>query len=101
MTDGGAPIDVSGAFADGTRFNGPIEMRAGLLRYRDAYYTSITVRLLAYALNRKGRPGRVYDFEMPSVRQVVRTASAQGYRWSALIGGIAASAPFQAKEVIP
>ena len=100
-TDSGAPIDASGAFTDGTRFNGPIEMRAGLLRYRDAYYTSVTRQLLAYALNRKGRPGRVYEFEMPSVRQVVRTASAQGYRWSAIIGGIAASAPFQAREVIP
>ena len=54
-TDGGSPIDASGAFIDGTRFNGPAEFRAGLLRYRDAYYAGVTRQLLAYALNRKGR----------------------------------------------
>ena len=39
ITDGGSPIDASGTFIDGTRFNGPAELRAGLLKYRDAYYT--------------------------------------------------------------
>ena len=100
-TEGGAPIDTSGMFMDGTRFNGPAELRAGLLKYRDAYYVNVTQQLLAYALNRKGKPGRVYDYEMPAVHQVVRDASASGYKWSSLIAGIAASAPFQAKEVVP
>ena len=42
-TDGGLPIDASGTFIDGTRFNGPAELRAGtaevprrVLRQRDA-----------------------------------------------------------------
>ena len=100
-TDGGSPIDASGAFRDGTRFNGPAELRAELLKYRDEYYTNVTQRLLTYALKRTGRAGRVYDYEMPAVRQVVRDASANGYRWSSIIGGIAASAPFQAKDVVP
>ena len=34
-TDGGSPIDASGTFVDGTRFNGPAELRAGLLKYRE------------------------------------------------------------------
>jgi hypothetical protein len=100
-TDGGSPIDASGAFADGTRFNGPAEFRAGLLKFRDAYYTGVTQRLLAYALNRKGKTRRVYDYEMPAVRTIVRDASTGGYRWSAILAGVAASAPFQMKNVVP
>ncbi len=99
-TEGGSPIDASGTFTDGTRFNGPVELRAGLLKYRDAYYANVTQQLLAYALSRK-KAGRVYDYEMPAVRAVVRTAASNGHRWSSIIAGIAASAPFQAKEVVP
>jgi len=99
-TDGGLPIDASGMFSDGTRFKGPIELREGLRKRRGVYYANVTQQLLAYALGRK-QPGRVYDYEMPAVRQIVRDASADGYRWSSLIAGIAASGPFQAKEIVP
>jgi hypothetical protein len=100
-TDGGSLIDASGTFIDGTRFNGPAELRAGLLKYRDAYYTGVTQQLLAYALNRKERAGRVYDYEMPAVRKIVRDASTHGYRWSSILAGIGASAPFQMKHLVP
>ena len=100
-TDGGMPIDASGTFMDGTRFNGPAELRAGLLKYRDAYYANVTQQLLAYALNRKGKAGRVYDYEMPTVRAIVRDASASGYRWSSIVTGIVASPPFQMKNRVP
>ena len=85
---------------DGTRFNGPAELREGLLKRRDVYYANVTQQLLAYALGRK-KAGRVYDYEMPAVEAIVHDASANGYRWSSLIAGIAASAPFQAKDVVP
>jgi len=101
VTDEGARIDASGAFLDGTRFTGPAELRVGLLKYRDAYYTSLTQQLLAYALNRQGRAGRVYDYEMPAVRKIVRDASDDGYRWSSILAGIAASDPFQTKHIVP
>jgi len=101
LTDGGLPIDASGAFIDGTPFNGPAELRAGLLKYRDAYYTGVTQQLLAYALNRGGKAGRVYDYEMPAVRKIVRAAAANGHRWSSILAGISASAPFQMKNVVP
>lgn len=99
--DGGVPIDASGAFIDGTRFNGPAELRAGFLRYRDAYYTGLTQQLLAYALNRKGKGGRVYDYEMPVVRTIVRDAAAASFRWSSIVAGIVASPPFQMKTIVP
>jgi hypothetical protein len=99
-TDGGSPIDATGTFTDGTRFNGPVELRAGLLKYRDAYYANVTQQLLAYALGRK-KAGRVYDYEMPAVRAIVRSAASSGYRWSSIMAGIAASGPFQAKDLVP
>jgi len=100
-TDAGVPIDVSGTFIDGTRFDGPAGLRSELLKYRQSYYLALTEQLLTKALNRKGRNGRVYGYEMPVVRKIVRDASADGYRWSAIIAGIAASTPFQAKIIVP
>ncbi len=98
-TDAGAPIDSTGAFVDGTRFDGPAGLRAGLLNYREAYYTNVTRRLLAYALHRKS--GEVYDYEMSAVRTIVRDAARDEYRWSSLLAGIAASGPFQMKRPVP
>jgi len=100
-TDGGIPIDASGSFIDGTRFNGAPEFRAALLKYRDAYYSNITQHLLGYALGRKARQWRLHDYEMPSVRAILRAASANDYRWSSIISGIVKSAPFQMKNIVP
>ena len=100
-TDGGAPIDSSGAFVDGTTFNGPAELRAGLLKYRDAYYSNIAQKLMGYALERQARTWSVYDYEKPSVRAIVREASANDYRWSSIILGIVKSTPFQMKTRVP
>jgi hypothetical protein len=100
-TDGGTPIDTSGSFVDGTKFNGPAELRAGLLKYRDAYYSNISRTLLGYALGRKARAWNVYDYEMPSVRAIVREAGANDYRWSSIIFGIVKSTPFQMKTLVP
>jgi len=78
--DGGEPVDASGAMVDGTAFNGPVELRRALLERSDAFRTTLTERLLAYAV--KGQP------DMPTVRAVLRDAEPKNYRWSALIAGI-------------
>jgi homoserine kinase len=100
-SDGGAPIDASGAFVDGTRFSGPAELRAGLLKYSDAYYNNVAQQLLAYALNRKSRSGRLYEYELPSARAMVRSAASIDYRWSSIIVGVVRSTPFQMKNLVP
>lgn len=100
-TDGGGAIDTAGTFVDGTRFNGPAELRAALVKYRDAYYSNAARTLLGYALGRKARSWNVYDYEMPSVRAIVREASANEYRWSSIILGIVKSTPFQMKTIVP
>jgi hypothetical protein len=99
-TDAGVSIDASGTFVDGRKFNGPAELRAGLLKYRDAYYANIAQKLLGYALGREARAWRVYDYEMPSVRAIVREAAANDYRWSSIVLGIVKSTPFQMKTIV-
>ena len=78
--EGSYPVDASGAMVDGTAFNGAAELRKALLERGDAFRTTITERLLAYAV--KGRA------DMPTVRVVLREAEPKNYRWSALIAGI-------------
>jgi hypothetical protein len=98
-TDAGEPIDASGSFVDGSKFNGPAELRTGLLKYRTAYYSNVTQRLLGYALDRPARAWTVYDYEMPSVREILREAAANEYRWSSIVLGVVKSAPFQTRTV--
>ncbi|HSP67301.1 MAG TPA: DUF1592 domain-containing protein [Bryobacteraceae bacterium] len=83
--DGGELIDASGAMVDGTAFRGAIELRRALLERSDAFRTTLTERLLAYAV--KGQHGTPPE-DMPTVRAVLREAAPKDYRWSALIAGI-------------
>ena len=92
-TDGGAPIDPTGAFPDGTKFSNPAEFHQALLSRRDEFVRNVTEKLLTYAL---GRGVEYYD--MPAVRTIVRDAAVHDYRWSSLILGIIKSAPFQMRD---
>ena len=96
--EGADPVDASGAMVDGTPFKGAAELRKALFERGDAFRTTITERLLEYAVN--GRPGiskSTPPEDMPLVRAVLRGAEPENYRWSALIAGIAKSAPVQTK----
>jgi hypothetical protein len=86
---------------DGTIVNGPIELRQGLLKYKETFVSTVMERLMAYALRRDLEVGPVYWQEMPAVRGAMRAASAKDYRWAALLSGIIESAPFQSKKVLP
>jgi mono/diheme cytochrome c family protein len=85
------PIDASGALPDGTKFVGATGLRNALLGKSDQVVTTITEKLLTYALGR----GLEYS-DAPTVRAIVREARRQDYRFaSGLIAGVVASAPFQ------
>jgi beta-lactamase regulating signal transducer with metallopeptidase domain len=92
--EGSTPVDASGAFPDGTSFNGPVEFRIGLLQRHDALVTTIAERLLAYAIGRG-----LQSYDMPAVRTIARDAQADNNRWSSLIVGVMRSAPFRMKRV--
>ena len=92
-TEANAPVDASGSLPSGQKFNGPSEFRAALLGHRDAFTINLTTKLLTYGL---GRGVEYYD--MPAVRQIMRQAAPQDYRWSSLIVGIATSQPFQMRR---
>ena len=88
--DGEAPVDSSGQLADGTPLNGPADLRKALLSRSDAFMTTVTEKLLIYAL---GRP--VHYADMPTVRAIVRRAAANDHRFSSLLLGIVESDAFQ------
>ena len=91
-TDGGTAIDASGKLVDGTALKGVADLRTALLARSDAFVTSFTEKLLTYALGR-----RIEYYDEPSVRQIMRAARAEDFRFSALVLGIVRSAPFQMK----
>jgi len=86
----GVPIDPSAKFPDGTTFTGPAELRAVLLSHSDDFLTTVTDRLLTYALGRG-----VEATDAPVVRQIKRAAAAENYAFASLVQGIVASTPFQ------
>jgi hypothetical protein len=90
IRDNGVPVDPSGRLYDGAPLLGPVELRQALLRRRDTVLRTFTENLLAYGLGR-----RVAHFDMPTVRTIVRDASASRHRFSAFVLGIVKSPAFQ------
>ena len=86
----GLPIDASAAFPDGTTFDGPAELRALLLSHADDFLTTAVDRLLTYALGRG-----LEATDMPTVRQIMRDAEDDDYRFAALVRGVVESTPFR------
>ncbi|HEY2384353.1 MAG TPA: DUF1592 domain-containing protein [Terriglobia bacterium] len=93
-TDAGRKLDLTGSLVDGTKFNGPAELRQALLRYSPRFVETLTERLFTYAL---GRGVKFYD--MPAVRKVAANARAHDNRFSLLILGIVESQEFQRNQV--
>jgi hypothetical protein len=89
MREVGVPIDATGQLVDGTKVDGVVTLRKALLSRPDVFVSTITQKLLTYALGR----GVTYG-DMPTVRGIVRQ-SAPGYRFSSIVLGIVRSAPFQ------
>jgi cytochrome c551/c552 len=92
--DAGSVIDASGKLPDGTKFNGPAELKKILLSgHRDEFATTVAEKLLTYAL---GRGLEAYD--APAVREIMREAARDDYRLPALINAIINSKPFQTRK---
>jgi hypothetical protein len=90
MHDGENDIEPSGTLYDGTQVDGPAALRRALLATPEQFVGTVAEKLLTYGLGRG-----LSAADMPTVRRIVREASAGDYRMSALILGVATSTPFQ------
>ena len=89
-TDAGNPIDASGELADGAKINGVVSLRKALVSHPELFAGTMTKKLLTYAL------GRGLDYrDQPAVREILRDASHDNYRFSSLILGVVHSTAFQ------
>ncbi len=89
-TDAGGPIDTSGVFPDGTKFDGMAGLKQVLVGHPEQFVSTIAEKLLMYGL---GRNLQYYD--APAVRAIVHSAAAKNYSFEALVAGVVKSGAFQ------
>ncbi len=91
--DGQQPIDATGVFPEGTKFDGVPGLKKELVRQSDQFVSTVTERLLMYGI---GRNLQYYD--APTVRTVMRDAAPANHTLASLVLGIVKSRPFQMRE---
>ncbi|MCI0685243.1 MAG: DUF1592 domain-containing protein, partial [Gemmataceae bacterium] len=89
----GKAIDATGGLPDGSQFVGVAGLEKALLRRPELFVRTMVEKLFTFALGRAPE-----DFDAPAIRQIVRDARANEYRFSSLIIGIATSTPFQMRR---
>jgi len=92
-TMAGQAIDASGGFPDGSEFTGVPGLERALLNRPELFVRTLTEKLLTFGLGRG-----VEHFDAPAVRQIVREARDDNFRFSRLIAGIVKSTPFQMRK---
>jgi hypothetical protein len=93
--DEGEVINAKDRLFDNSMVDGPVSLREWLATsYGSQFVTVTTEKLLTYALGRG-----VEHYDMPSVRQIVNDAEADGYKFQSIILGVAKSYPFQHRKV--
>ena len=92
--DGDEAIDSSFALSSGERHSGVVGLRGLLLASPERFVRATVERLMTYAL------GRELDArDQPAVREVLRGARSDGYRFADLILGVVKSPPFQLRQI--
>jgi mono/diheme cytochrome c family protein len=89
-TDMGDPIDASATLPDGTAFEDVSGLRAALLRHPERFATTVTEKLLMYAIGRN-----LQAADAPAVRAIVRDAARDNYSMASIVMRVVASVPFQ------
>jgi mono/diheme cytochrome c family protein len=87
--DDGIQIDATGTLFDGTSLHGPVDLRNGILKHREAFLRVFAENLFAYGL------GRIPDYrDEPQVRAIVARAAKHDDRFSEYVLGIVKSPAF-------
>jgi len=93
QSEAGTPVDASGGLPDGSKFDGAIGLRKAVLKRPELFVTTLTEKLLIYAL---GRGLEYYD--APAVRTITRAAKATDYRFSSVVLGVVNSTTFRMRS---
>ena len=93
QSEAGGSIDASGGLPDGSSFDGAIGLRKAVLNRPELFVTTLTEKLMTYAL---GRGLEYYD--APAVRDITRRARTQDYHFSSVVLGIVNSTPFRMRR---
>lgn len=91
--DAATVIDAAGGLPDGSKFAGVTGLEQAILARPDIFAATFTEKLLTYALGRGVEPA-----DAAAVRQIVRAAEPQDYRFSSFILQIVNSTPFQMRR---
>jgi hypothetical protein len=86
-------LDVSGGLPDGSQCNGITELEDQLLERPELFVQALTEKLMTFALGRGIEP-----HDMPSIRQIVRDAKQENYRFSRIVLGITKSVSFRMRK---
>ena len=90
----GTVIDSAGELPDGTKINGPDDLRKALLRRPDQFVQTFVENLLTYSM---GRTREYYD--MPAVRKIVRDTRTLDYKFSAIVQAVVDTEQFKMRRV--
>jgi len=91
--DAGNPIDASGVFPGGEKFDGMAGLKAALLSHPEEFVSTITEKLMMYGIGRN-----VQYYDRPAIRAIIRRAARNNYTFASLVLGVVESAPFQMRE---
>lgn len=91
--DGKEAVDPTGILPNGSKFNGPNELKEVLKTKKDLFTRCLTEKMLTYALGRG-----LEEYDECTVDRIVKTVAAQNYKFSALMIAIVQSEPFLQKR---
>jgi len=89
----GTQIDSAGELPDGTKLNGPDDLRNALLRRPEQFVQTMVENLLTYAM---GRTREYYD--MPTVRRIVHATAPKNYRFSTIVQEVVKTDQFRMRR---
>jgi hypothetical protein len=93
LKDGEFDIDASGAFADGTKFQGAADLKTIIRAKKEQFTRCLTEKMLIYAL---GRGMEYYD--RPTIERIVTAVGAGDYKFSLLVSEMVKSDPFRQRR---
>lgn len=92
--DEGRAVDASGELPDGTKIANFEELERSILKQPDMFVGTLIEKLMTFALGRG-----IESYDAPAVRQIIRDAAQQDYRFSSFVSGIVSSVPFQMRVI--